>query len=684
MKRIGAESRHRVDLTLNGREAGGWAEPRMLLSDFLRHELGATGTHVGCEHGVCGACTVRLDGAPVRACLTLAVQAEGRRVDTVEGLAPEGELNELQKAFPPPSCSPVRLLHAWHFDVPRRLSGNKTRAGRRGDPRAAQRPSLPLHGLFRDCGCCARGGRRRGGARMTDLGRVLIAAAERNLHALAVVDGERRFDYGAWLDTVSRVAGGIGTLGLRPGDRLAVIMQNRWEMAALHWACQLAGVVVVPLNWRSNAGELDYFLTDSGAAALAFDESAAAAVADSAGAARLRRIGVGATSEGTAPFADLLAAPAEATPRAGEDDLSLMLYTSGTTGRGKGVPRTHRAERAAALAHIAQNCYRTGERTLGVMPLYHTMGVRSLLAMAPVGGAFVCQPRFDADGALRLIEAERITALYLVPTLYYDLLGSPGFARADISSVRKLGFAGAPMAEGLLRRVEDAFRPELFVNHYGSSEIYTFTIDRDAAAKPGSAGKAGINQRIRVVEIGAGDPDRTVPAGTEGEVIASLESDEAFAGYWQRPDADARALKQGWYFTGDVGYCDADGDLFVTGRVDDMIITGGENVLPAEIESVLSVHPAVAEAAVAGLADERWGQKVAAFVVRGGPLDVAGLDAHCRASALADFKRPRTYVFVRAIPKSPVGKVLRRLLIAGAYEEDDDAAGAEAGGGRGA
>ena len=519
---------------------------------------------------------------------------------------------------------------------------------------------------------------------MTDLGRVLIAAAERNPHALAVVDGERRFDYGAWLGTVSRVAGGIGALGLRPGDRLAVIMQNRWEMAALHWACQLAGIVAVPLNWRSSADELDYFLTDSGAAALAFDGSAAAAVADSAAAARLRRIGAGGTSEGTVAFGDLLAAPAEPAPRAGEDDLSLMLYTSGTTGRGKGVPRSHRAERAAALAHIAQNCYRTGERTLGVMPLYHTMGVRSLLAMAPVGGAFVCQPRFEARGALRLIEAERITALYLVPTLYYDLLECAGFAATDTSSVRKLGFAGAPMAEGLLRRVADAFRPELFVNHYGSSEIYTFTIDQDAAAKPGSAGKAGINQRIRVVEIGAGDPDRTVPAGTEGEVIASLESEEAFAGYWQRPDADARALKQGWYFTGDVGYCDADGDLFVTGRVDDMIISGGENVLPAEIESVLSVHPAVAEAAVAGLADERWGQKVAAFVVRAGPVDAAGLDAHCRASALADFKRPRTYVFVRAIPKSPVGKVLRRLLIAGAYEEDDEGAGAEAGGGRGA
>ena len=511
---------------------------------------------------------------------------------------------------------------------------------------------------------------------MTDLGRMLTAAAERNPRALAVVDSGRRFDYAAWLDTAGRLAGGLADLGLRPGDRLAVVMQNRWEMAALHWACQLAGVAIVPLNWRSSAEEVDYFLTDSGAAALAFDESAAAAVAASACAAGLRRIGVGDAPGGTVELADLLAGPAVTTPRAGEDDLSLMLYTSGTTGRGKGVPRSHRAERAAALAHVAQNCYRARERTLGVMPLYHTMGVRSLLAMAPLNGAFVCQPRFDADAALRLIVAERITALYLVPTLYFDLLASPRFAGADLSSVRKLGFAGAPMAEGLLRRVGDAFRPELFVNHYGSSEIYTFTIEQDAPAKPGSAGKAGINQRIRVVEIGAGDPERTVAAGIEGEVIASLESEEAFDGYWQRPDADARALRQGWYFTGDVGYCDAEGDLFVTGRVDDMIISGGENVLPAEIESVLSTHPAVAEAAVAGLDDERWGQTVTAFVVRAGMVDAAALDAHCRRSSLADFKRPRSYVFVQAIPKSPVGKVLRRLLIAGAYETDGERAGA--------
>lgn len=506
---------------------------------------------------------------------------------------------------------------------------------------------------------------------MPDLGRVLIAAAERDPRALAVADGAVRFDYAAWADVVGRLAGGLGELGLGRGDRLAVVLQNRWEMAACHWACQLAGLVAAPLNWRVDAAALDFFLRDSGASAVVFDDVAAPAVAESACAAAIRRIAVGAPAAGETGFAALLDARAETTPRASADDLSLLLYTSGTTGPGKGVPRSHRAERMATLAHIAQCGYRMGERTLGVMPLYHTMGVRSLLSMAPLGGAFVCQPRFEAAAALRLIEARRIISLYLVPTLYHDLLASPAFPDADVSSVRRLGFAGAPMTEGLLRRVGRAFAPEIFVNHYGSSEVYSFTVAQDARDKPGSAGKAGLTQRVRVVAIGAGEPDRLAPSGREGEVIASLESDEAFAGYWRRPDADARVLKRGWYFTGDVGYFDAEGDLFVTGRVDDMIITGGENVLPVEVESVLSRHPAVAEVAVAGLPDERWGRKVAAFIARASPVDAAALDNHCHASALADFKRPRAYIFVRAIPKSPVGKILRRRLIAGDYETDD-------------
>src|SRR6185295_840788 len=157
--------------------------------------------------------------------------------------------------------------------------------------------------------------------------------------------------------------------------------------------------------------------------------------------------------------------------------------------------------------------------------------------------------------------------------LYHDLLHHPRFAQTDVSSVRKLGFAGASMTDGLLQALTAAFKPDLFVNHYGSSEIYTFTIDQDAAAKPGSAGRAGINQMIRVAKLGAASPDEIAAAGEEGEIIAHLASDEAFEGYWQRPDANAKALRQGWYFTADTGYFDADGNLFVTGRVDDMIIT---------------------------------------------------------------------------------------------------------------
>jgi 2-furoate---CoA ligase len=224
------------------------------------------------------------------------------------------------------------------------------------------------------------------------------------------------------------------------------------------------------------------------------------------------------------------------------------------------------------------------------------------------------------------------------------------------------------MTDGLLRKLQAAFKPELFVNHYGSSEIYTFTIDQNAPNKPRSAGRAGINQMVRVVKLGARTVDEIAGAGEEGEIIALLAGDESFEGYWRRPDADAKALRQGWYFTGDTGFIDGDGDLFVTGRVDDMIITGGENISPVEIESCLSLHAAVSEVAVVGLPDERWGKIVTAFIKRRSAIEADALDAFCRDGGLANFKRPRRYVFVAEIPKSPVGKLLRRKLVAGEYE----------------
>jgi len=460
---------------------------------------------------------------------------------------------------------------------------------------------------------------------MLDLGTSFLASVARDPHALAIADGGVRFTYAEWYRRISALVAGFDALKLKPGDHLVTLLQNNWQAATIHWACQFAGIVITPLNWRSTADELDYCLENAEARALVYEAVSAEAVKASNAAGAMPRIAVGLAADHT--FETLVASGDGAVlPRADSEAWSVMLYTSGTTAKPKGVPRRQRAERAAALAHVAQNLYRSGERTLGVMPLYHTMGVRSLLAMSLVGGAFVCLPRFEVPRALELIEKERISNLYLVPTLYHDLVHHERFTQADVSSVRKIGFAGASMTDGLLKELAAAFKPELFVNHYGSSEIYTFTIDQNAPNKPGSAGRAGINQMVRVVKLGASSPDEAAGSGQEGEIIALLQGDESFEGYWRRPEADAKALRQGWYFTGDTGYFDTDGDLFVTGRVDDMIITGGENVSPVEIESCLSLHEAVSEVAVVGLPDERWGKIVTAFIKRSTAVDDKALD----------------------------------------------------------
>ena len=502
---------------------------------------------------------------------------------------------------------------------------------------------------------------------MYDLGRSFVASVERDPEALALVDGGTRMTYRAWYRRICAVAGGLDALGLRKGDHLVTVLQNRWEAATLHWACQFLGLIITPLNWRMTGPEIDYCLEDASARALIYQDISSDAVAAAVNAKDVPAFSIDAEDG----FASILhAQPIDGISRAGPDDISLMLYTSGTTGKPKGVPRTHRAELTAAVTSVGHNGFAPGERILGVMPFYHTMGVRSLLTASLLNGVLYCQPRFDPGDVLKLIERERISALFLVPTLYHDIVSHPDFSDTDISSAKKLGFAGAPMPDGLLQKLQHAFAPDIFVNHYGSSEIYTFTIERNAPAKPGSAGKPGMNQRMRVVKLGSTAPDDVADAGEEGQLIADMSGEEAFSGYWQRPDADAKALHDGWYFTGDTGYVDADGDFFVTGRVDDMMISGGENVSPVEIESVLSLHPSVAEVAVVGLPDERWGQKITAFVSRSGDVTAGDLDAHCQASELANFKRPRDYVFVKAVPKSPVGKILRRMLLAGEYESD--------------
>jgi 2-furoate---CoA ligase len=453
----------------------------------------------------------------------------------------------------------------------------------------------------------------------------LLYAAERTPGAEALVGEGKRSTYAQLRERAARIAHGLAARGVRRGDRVACVLANEPETVELYWACQWLGAVVVPLSHRLSQADLDYCIADCGAAGVVRDP--------------LEVRELEAVEEHPGAF-DL-----------DEREPSIQLYTSGTTGRPKGVPRSHRAERASGLSQILQHGLRPGHRTLGVMPLYHTMGIHSLLAASLAGGCYVAQPAFDSGQALELVGCERVDTLYLAPTLYYDLVHDARAGDADTSGVRAVAYAGAPMTSALVEEVTAAFDPEVFVNHFGSTEIYTFSVHRDQRAKPGCAGRAALNARLRLDPLG------------EGEILCHMSSDEAFSGYWNRPDADATAIRDGWYHTGDVGRIDEDGDLWVVGRVDDMVISGGENIHPVEVEEILARAPGVREVAVVGAPDDRWGQRVVACVVADEGVTEADLDAYCLASEnLARFKRPREYRFVRELPKSSSGKILRRML----------------------
>jgi 2-furoate---CoA ligase len=510
-----------------------------------------------------------------------------------------------------------------------------------------------------------------------DLATAFALTVARRPQAYAITDGGKARTYAQWHAESLRLAGGLAQLGLAQGDRLLVLLKNRYETTVLYWACQSLGVVFTPLNWRASTAEVAFCLDDSDAKAVAFEEVSTNSVREAlaqCGRQGVPRIVVGAgrSEAGEDSYTGLAESDPSRKPIViGEHNTCLMLYTSGTTGPPKGVPRTHRNELSAAVSQIAHNRYLFGESALGVMPLYHTMGMRVLLSTALLNGKFVCVPTYDTEQVLGLIESECVTTMFLVPTLYFDILHHPRRRGFDLSSLARIGYAGMTMTNALSEECLAELRPELFVNYYGSSEVYTLSFCDHLDAKPGCAGRPGLNQTLRIVRAdpdGSATPDDVVPHGETGEIIASLSSPEAFAGYWQRPDATAKALRGGWYFTGDLGHFDEDGELYVAGRVDDMVITGGENVYPEEVENVLARAPSVGRVAVVGMPDDRWGQKLVAFVeLAQGQQSGKTLNAHCRAAGLAGFKCPKEYVFVERIPQSPVGKLLRRELRAGNY-----------------
>jgi 2-furoate---CoA ligase len=508
-----------------------------------------------------------------------------------------------------------------------------------------------------------------------DMGCAFEVSVRRQGQRIALVDGTRRVTYAAWYSEIKAVAGGLEDMGLRRGDHIVVVMRNRYEMATLYWASHMLGLIFTPVSWRASVDEIRYCFEDAEAAAVAFDGASGDAAAQATAALDLDPRYVIITADGKGEgrrFADLLDARPIAGPRgADEFSICLMLYTSGTTGRPKGVPRSHRNELAASIAHIAQNQYRQNDSCLGVMPLFHTMGMRILLGAALLTGTFVCLPQYDPEEVLRLIQAERLSTLFLVPTMFYDLLRQPKFDTYDLSSLSRVGYAGMTMAPALIEQLHSRLKPQVFVNYYGSSEIYTFSYCDRLDRKPGCAGRAGMNQIVRVVSPAREDDiEIDLPSGVPGEIVASMNSPEAFRSYWKRPDADAKSIQEGWYRTGDLGKFDADGDLWVVGRVDDMIASGGENIYPEEVEDALIRSKLVAACAVVGMPDDRLGAKVVAFVEPAvAELGAEQLEKACLRSGLARFKRPKEYVFVKSIPRSASGKLLRRKLRAGEFEK---------------
>ena len=412
------------------------------------------------------------------------------------------------------------------------------------------------------------------------------------------------------------------------GDRVAVVLDNRLETALLYWAAQWSGAVFVPLSWR---------LAGRGARLLHRG---------------LRRDGRAPRRRTSCP--DGPGAPGRARPRRRETPL--MLYTSGTTGRPKGVPRSHRADRAGGLSQALQHGYGFGDRTLGVMPLYHTMGIHSLLAMHLLGGCFVRSRAGTPHEALRLIEEERITSLYLAPTLFHDLVHHPGSPTRPLVRARaRLRRRGDDRA--LVERCAEVFQP--------AHLLQPLRLDGDLHVldRPRPGGQARLRR--------AAGGERPPPARprTARSSVHLVARDEAFTGYWNRPDADAKAIRDGWYHTGDVGRLDEDGDLWIVGRVDDMIISGGENIHPLEVEDVLASHPACARSRSSARRTTGSGQRVVAVRRRRARRRRSSTPS-ASARTLARFKRPREYRFVEALPKSPSGKILRRILRRGGDRRD--------------
>jgi long-chain acyl-CoA synthetase len=489
-----------------------------------------------------------------------------------------------------------------------------------------------------------------------NLAKILTDSAERDPGATALRLDDAALSYAMLDEASARVAGLLAGSGVGPGDRVGLMLPNVPYFAAAYYGILRLGAVVVPMNVLLKAREVGFYLADP-AARLVF------AWHDFAGAAQAGATEAGAELVLVAPgeFEQLLAAAeprAEVAERAA-DDTAVILYTSGTTGKPKGAELTHDNLRRNADAARGLFDLGVGDVALGALPLFHSFGQTcGLNATISGGGCLTLIPRFDPGKALEIIQRDRVGIFEGVPTMYSAMLHHPDAGAYDTSSLRVCVSGGSAMPVEVLRAFEERFGCKV-LEGYGLSEtspVASFN-HPDRERKPGSIGTP-----IEGVEMKAVDEDGAeVPGGEVGEIV--IRGHNVMKGYWERPEATAEAIRDGWLSTGDMARVDEDGYFFIVDRKKDLIIRGGYNVYPREVEEVLYEHPAVREAAVVGMPDDDLGEEVGAAVAlkEGREAGADELQAFVREHVAA-YKYPRRIWFVDELPKGPTGKILKREI----------------------
>ncbi|MBI2756554.1 MAG: long-chain fatty acid--CoA ligase [Chloroflexi bacterium] len=474
-------------------------------------------------------------------------------------------------------------------------------------------------------------------------------------------EGEAAISYRDLRQRVQQVAGGLAAAGVQPGDRVALFLPNTPSFVIAYQACQWLGAITVSANVMLTTEELRYLLEDSGAR-LAFTTEALWPALAPLAAKHLGDLSRVVLCEGAVAGTTPLAAfglGASTPPLAfrEKDDPAAILYTSGTTGKQKGA--------TLSIGNVVSNMEATrqymrvdpDDRLLLFLPLFHVFGQNFIMNAAfAAGAAVVLHRRFDREGVLASIVRDRVTMFFAVPTIFIMLLDS-GIRREDMPGVRYFFSAAATMPVEVAERWKAIFQSPVYEG-YGLSETSPFaSYNHEWHHRPGSVGAAIANVDLRIV-----DPeDHEVPSGTWGEIC--IKGPNVMLGYWNRPSESAEALRGGWFHTGDVGYMDEDGFVFIVDRTKDMINAAGFKVWPREVEEVLYQHPAVGECAVYGAPDPVKGEVPLAAVVlaAGAATTAAELEAYCR-ERLAAYKVPRGFDLVPALPKSATGKILKRVL----------------------